>query len=114
MPGPVRGVSAALITVVTVALVLIMPANAAPASPFIAYSTNSFFRTPLPRSGVPVAARPGTGIAYARNHDPNAYPQINGVQGNRWGEPFDLSDCSDPVWKLTGSVPSGLTYLKTE
>jgi hypothetical protein len=47
MPGPVRGLSAALITVVTVALVLITPANAAPASPFIAYSTNSFFRKPL-------------------------------------------------------------------
>jgi hypothetical protein len=82
--------------------------------PLIPYSTDSFFRKPLPTSGVPVAANSAEGIAFANANDKYSYPRLRGVQGDPWGEPFQLSDCSDPIWKLTGDVPPELAYLKTE
>jgi hypothetical protein len=82
--------------------------------PFIPYSGDSFFRKPLPTSGVPVASNSAAGIAFANANDKYAYPRIRGVQGDPWGEPFQLSDCSDPIWRLTGDVPPELAYLKTE
>jgi hypothetical protein len=113
MPGPVRGLSAALITVVTVALVLITPANAAPASPFIAYSTNSFFRKPLPTSGVPVASNSGEGIKFVDANDPYDYPRIRGVGSNSWGIGYAEGQCTDPVWKFASSatLPASQAFL---
>lgn len=81
--------------------------------PFVAYSPDSFFRKPLP-ADAPVDADSAQGIAYANTNDPYDYPRIRGVEGNRWGEPYGMGTCTDPVWKLTGTVPAPVAFLKTE
>src|SRR3954447_23966043 len=85
MSGLVRGLPAAVVTVATVALGLIPPANAAPASPVIAYSANSFFPTPPPTSGGPAASTSGQGISCVDTNDPYDYPRVRGLGGNPWG-----------------------------
>jgi len=42
-----------------------------------------------------------------------SYPLIRGVGGNRWGTVFADGAASDPVWKLTGSVPTEVGHLET-
>ncbi|SDD56070.1 hypothetical protein SAMN05660690_4558 [Geodermatophilus telluris] len=79
---------------------LVTPESQRPGAPFIPYTEDSFFREALPTSGVPIAANSATGIAYAQQHDPYDYPRIRGVQGNPWGQPYVLSDCDDPVWRV--------------
>jgi hypothetical protein len=81
--------------------------------PFIAYSADSFFRKVLPASA-PIDAASDTGIAWAKSHDPSKAPLIRGVGGNKWGTVYAMGQCTDPIWKLTGTVPSEVAYLKTE
>src|SRR4051812_31154244 len=115
MSGLVRGLPAALVAVATVALGLIAPANAAPAWPFIAYSANSFFRTPLPTSGVPVASNSAQGISFVDTNDPYDYPRVRGVGGNPWGIGYAEGQCSDPVWQFasTATLPASQAFLAT-
>lgn len=82
--------------------------------PFVAYQPGSFFNTPLPTSGVPVDSESSQGIAYVDANDPRDYPAIRGVGGNKWGTVYAAGDCADPVYKLTGTVPSAVAFLKTE
>ncbi len=81
--------------------------------PFIAYTPDSFFRKPL-NGWVPVDDESATGIAFANSSNIYDHPRIRGVGGNKWGEPYAMSDCSDPLWKATGTLPSPLEFLKTE
>ena len=85
------------------------------ASPFIAYSLDSFFRKPLPQTGVPVASDSATGINYAKTNDPFTYPRIRGVGGNQWGMGFGIGTCTDPIFKIasSGTVPASQGHLKT-
>lgn len=81
-------------------------------SPYIAYEPGSFFTTPLP-DNAPLASNSATGISWAKSHDPNDYPTIRGVDGNKWGMPFALSDCSDPLWYFpsNATLPSTVGFL---
>lgn len=76
----------------------------APPGPFIAYTADSFFRTPLPTGDVPVAADSDTGIAFHKSGEPAPWPRIRGVGGNVWGMPYAMGTAADPMWKL---VPAG-------
>jgi hypothetical protein len=89
--------------------------DAVVASPFIAYSVDSYFRKPLPTTGVPVATDSATGINYAKANDPYSYPRIRGVGGNVWGMGFGIGNCTDPIFKIasTGNVPASQEHLKT-
>jgi hypothetical protein len=84
-------------------------------SPYIAYTTNSFFRSAL-GSSWPIDTTSATGIAWHKSHEPQAFPKINGVDGSIWGIAFGLGTCSDPIWKFSSaaSVPASSAFLKTE
>lgn len=87
--------------------------------PYAAYTSTSFFRTPL-GSSWPVDSTSTTGITWDSAHEPVSYPKLTGVPTtsggstiNHWGVGFALGTCSDPVWHLasSASVPSGDGFL---
>ena len=43
-----------------------------------------------------------------------AYPLIRGPGGNSWGTAYAEGSAADPVWRLTGSVPSEVAVLRTQ
>jgi hypothetical protein len=95
------------------------PANAATTGtrPFLAYKTNSYFRTPLGSAPAVDAARTATFRNFMKTHVDQkryAYPRINGVEGNKWGTAYAMGTAGDPVWKLTGSFNSRADLLKTQ
>jgi hypothetical protein len=81
--------------------------------PFLAYSESSFLRRPLP-ADAPVDAESDRGITFAKTHDRSSYPLVRGVDGDNFGMPYAMSSCSDPLWRLTGTVPPELGFLTTE
>ncbi len=86
------------------------------AGPFVAYNADSFFRKPLP-ANAPIDAASAQGIAFVKSHPEQAgypYPVINGLGSNLWGTVYFEGKCTDPVWKLTGTVPSKVAFLTTE
>jgi len=83
--------------------------------PFVPYYLDSFFRKPLPPDA-PIDAASDAGIAFVKSHPEQtvAYPVINGLAGNRWGTVYFQGACTDPVWLLTGVVPTDVAFLRTE
>ncbi len=79
------------------------------------YSAGSFFTSEL--AGAPVDQRQTTAFrAFMAAHPDQkevSYPLIRGVGGNRWGTVFAEGAASDPVWTLTGSVPTEVGHLET-
>jgi hypothetical protein len=41
------------------------------------------------------------------------HPVLNGVGGNQWGMVYREGSATDPVWKLTGAVPTQVAFLST-
>jgi hypothetical protein len=84
-------------------------------SGFRPYSADSFFKDRL-SAGAPVDSQSAAGISFVQNHpDQNLdYPIIRGLGGNKWGTVYFEGGCSDPVWKLTGSVPSETSHLASQ
>ena len=86
--------------------------------PFIAYSADSFLKSQV--TGAPVDQTLTQQFhRYMATNPEQAdtdYPTIRGVDGNKWGMPYAMSDCSDPVWRI-GTVskrsPSQWESLKT-
>jgi hypothetical protein len=85
---------------------------AASGGPFIAYSADSFFRRPLP-AVTPVSPTSAEGVAFARANDPSDYFKIRGTGGSSWGIAYAMADCSDPVYKVSGSVPASQEHLRS-
>jgi hypothetical protein len=90
-------------------------AAATAAVPFTAYSAASFFRSPI--TGAPVdATRTALFRSFMKSFAAQkscAYPVINGLGRNTWGTAYAMGAATDPVWKLTGAVPSAVSMLKT-
>lgn len=88
---------------------------AAAGEPFRAYTPDSFFKSKV--AGAPIdAARTTAFRSFMRSHPDQkgtTYPVIRGVGGNTWGTAYAMGTSADPVWKLTGSVPSEVSWLKT-
>jgi hypothetical protein len=80
--------------------------------PFIAYSADSFFRRPLP-ADTPVSSTSAAGVAFAWANDPSDYLKIRGTGGSSWGIAYAMADCSDPVYKISGSVPASQEHLRS-
>lgn len=83
---------------------------------FVPYAADSFFRKPLP-ANAPIDAESADGIAFVKSHPDQrgySYPVINGLAGNKWGTVYFEGACTDPVWKLTGTVPADVAFLKTQ
>ncbi|MDQ3766443.1 MAG: hypothetical protein M3346_03760 [Actinomycetota bacterium] len=98
---------------------LMTPASArrrAATAPFTAYSGDSFFKSSV--IGAPVAEeRTAAFRSFMKAHPDQrdyAYPQIKGVGGNAWGTAYAMGTRTDPIWRLTGVVPSKCASLKTE
>jgi hypothetical protein len=91
------------------------PPPPAPGSPFLPYTAGSYFRTPAP-AAVDIAAT--TSFRAFMKSDPDQagtpYPLIRGVAGNSWGTTYAEGTAADPVWRLTGSVPSEVGILATK
>jgi hypothetical protein len=95
----------------------IEPAAAAGATtrPFLPYGAGSYFRTPV----AGLSSDPNRTAAFrsfmATHPDQRsyAYPRIHGTGSNRWGTAFAMSTAADPVWKLTGGVPTMCSTLAT-
>jgi hypothetical protein len=78
----------------------------------VAYSADSLFRKPLP-AVTPVSPTSAQGVAFAKANEPFPYFKIRGAQGVGWGIAYAMSDCSDPVYKLTGSnIPASQQHLR--
>jgi hypothetical protein len=105
----------------------VAPALAATATtrPFLPYTSSSYFRSPILDSGSSSrtlvsgtavdATRTAAFRQFMRSHPDQrsyAYPRIAGVGSNRWGTAFASSTANDPIWRLTGSVPSKCATLK--
>ena len=103
------------------------PAGATPASaplgatpgtagegPYLPYSLDSFFRSPLPAS-TPVSATSAAEVAYAKAQDSLSYLSIRGAHGVGWGIAYGLGTCSDPVYRIGagGNLPASQEYLRT-
>lgn len=83
--------------------------------PFLAYSSDSFFRSTVTDAPVDRSAT-AQFRQFMRTHpdqrDVN-HPVIRGVGGNRWGTVFARGESTDPVWRLTGAVPREVEVLRT-
>ena len=73
--------------------------------PFIAYSRNSFLKSKV--TGAPVDGTLTRQFQRFMASNPEQagtdYPTIHGVDGNKWGMPYAMGHCKQPVWKI-GSV----------
>ena len=91
-------------------------AAATGSAPFIPYSAGSFLKSRL--TGAPVdAARTAKFRSFMASYPdqkPYPHPRINGVGGNAWGTAYAMGEATDPVWKLTGSVPSKCGVLSSK
>ena len=81
-------------------------AAGATTAPFLPYTADSYFRTPVAGlASDPV--RTAAFRAFMRTHPEQqsyAYPRICGIGPNRWGTTYAMSTAADPIWKLCGSI----------
>ncbi len=84
-------------------------------APFLAYSAGSFFRSRVDRAPVHHAATHHFHRFMRRHPDQRQYhfPLIRGTDGNDWGMPYALAEAGDPVWRLTGAIPSPVSRLRS-
>ncbi len=84
-------------------------------SPFVAYSADSYFKKPV--TSLPVDATRTTAFRSFMASHPNQrsipYPRINGTAGNSWGTSYAMATSADPIWKLTGTIPTAAASLRT-
>ncbi len=84
-------------------------------APFLPYTAGSYFRSP---AASPIDAAATTSFrAFMHSHREQAgtaFPLIRGVGGNRWGTAYAEGTAADPVWRLTGSLPSEVGILATK
>lgn len=122
--GILAAVALAVVVLLAAVLVLQWPDDTVPgagsgttdvpgSAPFLAYSADSFFRTPLP-DDAPLDAESARGIAMVTLQDPSPFPKIRGVDGSEWGMPYAMATCADPVWRLDGTVQADVDFLRTE
>jgi len=88
-----------------------------PRAPYIPYGPHSFLRSKV--AGAPVDRALTRQFQHFMATFPDqkdvSYPTIHGVDGNKWGMPFAMSYCSDPLWRIgaaSGSAPRRWKQLK--
>lgn len=81
--------------------------------PFIAYGPGSYLQSsPGPVDQAKTAAMRSF-LATHPDQKGTPYPVIRGTNGNQWGMVYALGTAADPVWTLTGTVPTEVAWLKT-
>jgi hypothetical protein len=107
-------VAAAAVGAVAGPLALPETAHAGSRRPFVAYSRNSYFRTPVAGASIN-RARTRAFRSFMRTHPEQReydYPRINGVGGNSWGTAYAMGTARDPFWRLTGDHSSKARRLE--
>ena len=91
------------------------PSTSPSGTPFIAYSEDSYFRSTVTGARIDEAATSRFHQFMTTHPDQagTAYPVIRGVGGNQWGTAYAEGKATDPVWRLTGSVPAEVAALAT-
>lgn len=91
------------------------PASATTTAPFLPYSTDSFFRSPV--IGAPIDELATAAFRTFVNTHPEqryAYPLVNGIGSNKWGTAYAEGSATDPIWKLiNGNIPKVCADLRT-
>jgi hypothetical protein len=95
--------------------------DGATGAPFLPYSSDSFFKSRVDGlGGRPVAPVDAARTSAFRNfmssfpdQKPFSAPTIKGLGTNKWGTVYAMAQPGDPIWKLTGSVPADVAWLKT-
>jgi hypothetical protein len=90
-------------------------AAAAVTSVYLPYSADSYFKSSVVGAPIDQALTDSFHTFMATNAAQKAtpYPLIRGVGGNHWGTVYAEGQATDPIWKLTGTVPSAVSTLKT-
>ena len=90
-------------------------ASAAVTSAYLPYSADSYFKSSVVGAPIDQALTDSFRTYMATNVQQKGtpYPLIRGVGGNNWGTVYAEGQATDPVWKLTGTVPSAVSQLKT-
>lgn len=81
--------------------------------PFVAYPDDSYFKSAPGAVDPTLTAQMQNFVANYAEQRGTAYPKLNGVGANKWGVTYRQGLATDPVWKLTGNVPSAVSFLKT-
>lgn len=85
-------------------------------APFLAYGATSFFQSRVDQA--PVDGASTTAFRnFVKSHPEQraiSYPQINGIYPSKWGTAFAEGSETDPLWTLTGTVPSAVGILRTQ
>lgn len=107
------GVSILGITAVLTDVTLREAANAV--TVFLPYTADSFFKSKVAGAPVDVTRTAAfrkfmTSFSDQKNF---SAPTIKGLGTNKWGTAYAVGQSGDPMWKLTGSVPSDVAWLKT-
>jgi hypothetical protein len=81
---------------------------------YMPYSTDSYFRKPLPAS-TPVSSESARFVAHAKANEPFEYLKIRGAQGIGWGIAYAMATCADPIYKIGsgGNLPASQAHLRT-
>ena len=84
--------------------------------PFLPYTAGAFYRSSVLGAPVDQALTDRFRMFMATHPDQRGtpYPVVRGTQGNQWGTVYAEGRASDPVWRLTGNVPSAVGFLRTD
>jgi hypothetical protein len=88
--------------------------SSAATTPFLPYSADSFFKSRVTSAPVDSARTSQFHSFMSTFPDQRGHsaPSINGLTAGSWGTAYAMSSASDPIWQLTGAVPSALSFLK--
>ncbi len=80
------------------------------------YGADSFFQSRV--TGAPIdSTLTGQFRSFMKSHPDQLgkpYPYINGITAsNQWGTAYAEGSATDPIWRLTGTVPSAVSILGT-
>ncbi len=83
---------------------------------FRPYGADSYFQSRV--TGAPIdSTLTGQFRSFMKSHPDQVgkpYPYINGITAsNRWGTAYAEGSATDPIWRLTGTVPSAASFLGT-
>jgi hypothetical protein len=86
-------------------------ALAADTGPLIPYTAGSYLTSAPGPVDATLTAQMRAFIGVANKNV--AYPKLNGLGSNKWGMVYRQGVATDPVWKLTGKVPTKVAFLAT-
>lgn len=100
-----------LAAIALAALAFAAPAAGTDTGPLIPYTPGSYLTSTPGAIDATLTAQMRTFIA--ANNKGLSYPKLNGLGSNKWGMVYREGQAADPIWKLTGTVPTKVAFLAT-